>query len=595
MPNSNRSSIVTFALLLIAGLVRPAAAQLRTELVADGFVRPVAIVPDPLSPSRLIVAEHRGLVWVVENGLKQPTPMLDVSAQVQNDGVEQGFLGIVVHPSGDRVFVTFSRKRSPDAPPDAVGDTVLRRYRRSPNPAVLDPATAKDLLIIPQVYRVHKGGDLHFLVDHLSRTLLYMSVGDGGGMSEPGNAQDPQSLRGKMLRLDVDVPDEHPVGYVVPPDNPFVDGLPLAARGEIWAFGYRNPWRFSIDDLGAGRTGALIVGDVGEFNREEIDYEPFGQGGRNYGWFIREGTIATPNVSGTPAYQPLSNPIADYGRDLGRSITGGYVYRGTALPDSYRGRYFFADFFGRVFSLGLAIGPTGEGSVVDYIDHTAELGNLRLMPTFGRDSRGELYVATFGGGAGGSGRVLRFVTAPDELPAPPTNLSYQSEGSTVLLEWDPASVGGAAQGYQLEAGSQSGLADLLVTRASLSSLVAYGVPDGRYFVRVRSYNRHGASAPSNELMVQVGCTGPPAAPTGLAATVGSGGFVTVTWSPAVAATSYVLEAGYGPGLSNAVNVATAVTSVQGAAPPATYYARVRSVSSRCGISTPSQEIVVTVP
>jgi glucose/arabinose dehydrogenase len=587
----SNSTSAFFAFVLVVVLPGLAAGQLRTQLVADGFVRPVAIVPDPLAPARLLVAEHRGLVWVIESGVKQPTPMLDVSAELKNDGNEQGFLGIVVHPSGDRVFVAFTKRRVPD---DGIGDTVLRRYRRSSDPAVLDPSTAKDLLLIPQFNAVHRGGDLHFLTDHLGQTRLFMSVGDSGAALRPDlGAQAPDSLFGKMLRLDVEVADGDPVGYRVPPDNPFVDGAPVPARGEIWAFGYRNPWRFSFDDLGDGRTGAMIVGDVGEITREELNYEPYSQSGRNYGWPIREGAIPGVTPGAAPAYQPLTNPLVDYPRTIGRTVTGGYVYRGGALPSRYRGRYFLADFFGRVFSLGLTVGPAGEATVADYLEHTAELGNPTFIPTFGRDLEGELYIATFGGGAGGSGRVLKIMATPGDPPEPPPSLTHQVQGSTVSLSWAPASTGGTVQGYRMEVGSRSGLADLLTMETTLTSFVAQGVPNGQYFVRVRAFNDHGISGPSPEVEVRVGCA-PPPAPSGLGAEVG-GGYAEVFWDAAAGATSYVLEAGSGPGLSDVAVIPTVTRRLAGPVPPGTYYVRVRAATESCGTGDPSPEIVVTVP
>jgi glucose/arabinose dehydrogenase len=591
-------SLSVFAFIIVQLLAAPqlAAAQLRTELVADGFVRPVAIVPDPLVPGRLIVAEFRGLLWVIQNGRRLPTPFLDLTSQVQHDNIEQGLLGVAFHPAGDRVFVSFSKKPTPTSPPDAVGDTALRRYRRlAGNDAVLDPASATDILVIPQIRSVHRGGDLHFLTPPSGSTRLFMSVGDGGAFADPvGNAQDPQSLRGKMLRLDVEVADTHPVGYVVPADNPFIDGQPVAARGEIWSFGFRNPWRFSFDDIGADATGAMIIGDVGEVTREEIDYEPFGQGGRNYGWFVREGTVPTPNVAGEPSYGPLTEPLGDYPRDIGRAVTGGFVYRGSALPAHYRERYFFADFFGRVFSLGLAIGGGGEARVMEYIEHTAELGNPQFISTFGRDLAGELYITTFRGGTNGTARILKIVPAPDIAPAAPGNLRNQVAGSTVLLEWDPSLAGGSALGFQIEAGSQEGLADLLVTRTPLASMVAHGVADGSYFVRVRAFNDRGLSEASNETTVQVGCVGPVAAPAGLAATVGHDRVVSVAWNAVTGAESYVLLAGTEPNRTDLV-IPVAGTAVSGPVGPGTYYARVYAVNARCGNSAPSAEIVVVVP
>jgi glucose/arabinose dehydrogenase len=200
----------------------------------------------------------------------------------------------------------------------------------------------------------------------------------------------------------------------VPPDNPFVgrDGV----FSEIWALGYRNPWRYSFDDVGEDATRALIVGDVGQNAREEIDYEPAGAGGRNYGWRHREGSIATPGIPPQPIeLGPLVDPIHDYGRGRGQAVTGGFVYRGAGRPASYRGRYFFADFgSGRVWSLGLTIDPdTQEASVSDEVEHTDELGGTTpLLSSFGRDAAGELYVVTL------PGEIYRLVADAAQDPAP---------------------------------------------------------------------------------------------------------------------------------------------------------------------------------
>ena len=224
-----------------------------------------------------------------------------------------------------------------------------------------------------------------------------------------------------MLRIDVvNVPDDHPNGYVVPADNPFLKGTPVAARPEIWSFGWRNPWRYSFDPVALGGTGALVVADVGQNNWEEIDYEPRGAGGRNYGWRIREGAQLNPNAAAqtpAPAYQPLIDPIHQYSHSEGQSISGGYVYRGTALGADFRGRYFFADYVRqRVWSLGLSLGPGGEASAAGLIEHTAELGGgaqLGSVSAFGIDQFGELYIVSHSRGV-----VLRLfieLTAPTGL------------------------------------------------------------------------------------------------------------------------------------------------------------------------------------
>jgi glucose/arabinose dehydrogenase len=189
----------------------------------------------------------------------------------------------------------------------------------------------------------------------------------------------------------------------------------VSARPEIWSFGLRNPWRFSFDDPGRGGTGALVIGDVGQNAHEEIDYEPRGAGGRNYGWRIREG--AHPNVgTAPPAFAPLVDPIFDYDHGAGVCIIGGFVYHGSALGPRFVGRYFFADLVGRVWSLGLAVNATtGEATAVDVREHTAELGGidqLRTISAFGVDAAGELYIVNQS-----AGRVIRIASAldPDRL------------------------------------------------------------------------------------------------------------------------------------------------------------------------------------
>ena len=214
-----------------------------------------------------------------------------------------------------------------------------------------------------------------------------------------------------MLRIDVSVADSHPTGYAIPPDNPFASGAPVAARPEIWAFGLRNPWRYSFDDPNRGGTGALVIGDVGQNRFEEVDYEPPRRGGRNYGWRNREG--AHDNVtSRPPAFLPLIEPIHEYDHGVGQSITGGFVYRGRSLGAAHLGRYFFADFVqGRVWSIRLTVdASTGEARASDLIEHTTELGgsaSLGTVSSFGVDTDGELYIVSYS-----LGRIVRVIAAP---------------------------------------------------------------------------------------------------------------------------------------------------------------------------------------
>jgi glucose/arabinose dehydrogenase len=575
-----------------------AAAQLRAEVVASGFVDPLNVVADPVVPGVLYVVEQRGLVRVVRDGQVLPTPFIDLRGSISSGG-ERGLLGMAFPPNAaatGRVFLNFTNTN---------GDTVIARFTRSAaNPLVANPSTRFDLQwstglrIIDQPFANHNGGHLAFGPDG----YLYVATGDGGSGNDPqNNAQDPASLLGKVLRIDVGVADGDASGIRIPPDNPFLDGVPVPAMPEIWAFGLRHPWRYSFDDFGPGATGALVIGDVGQGAREEIDYEPAGADGRNYGWRLREGRIATPGVPPqSPAFGPLVDPIYDYERSTGRAVTGGYVYRGAQLPAAYRGRYFFADFVSsRVWSLGLRIDPvTREASVVDIIEHTAELGGAAALggiASFGRDLQGELYLATF------AGRVLRIAPAA-AAPNPPRDVRGTVNGSNVLVTWNAPRDGPAPSQYRLEAGSAPGAGDIgaVLSNGADTSLFFANVPSGTYYVRVRSVSAGGVSAPSEEITIVVGaggCTAAPPAPSGVAAMV-SGRTVRLIWTLAATGNgpaSFAIEAGSVPGAAD-----LAIVTVDGAlrelvvnAPPGTYFVRVRSRNA-CGTSAASNEVVVTV-
>ena len=207
-----------------------------------------------------------------------------------------------------------------------------------------------------------------------------------------------------MLRIDVSVPDGDTRGYRIPADNPFVGGSALAAAtlDEIWSFGLRNPWRFTFDPTWLGGTGAMLIGDVGQNAFEEIDYEPARLGGRNYGWRLREAAHDF-NPGTTPAFTPLVEPIFEYDNTFGaggsRSITGGYVYRGTALGAAFRGRYFYADFIsGRIASIALTVDPTTRlATASDFQDHTAAFNSAGGISSIDIDANGEIYVVKYGG------------------------------------------------------------------------------------------------------------------------------------------------------------------------------------------------------
>ena len=392
---------------LLAGLLLNASpgiatAQLRTSVVATGLVNPVAFVVDPMDASTFLVVEQRGTIRGIRNGVVSSTMFLDIRGQLSAGG-ERGLLGIAFPPDAvqsRRFYINFT---NPD------GHTVVARYTRDAQGRVetnsrFDLVWPAGRAFIEQPFANHNGGHLAFGPDG----YLYIGLGDGGSGGDPLNhAQNPNSLLGKMLRIDVGVDDADRRGYRVPGDNPFVDREPIAALTEIWAFGLRNPWRYSFDDWTRGGTGALVIADVGQSAREEVNWEPRGAGGRNYGWRIREGR--NPFDTRLPAaYQPLTDPIHEYPRSDGQSITGGLVYRGSALDGMFNGRYFFADYVaGRVYSIGVALDERQEATAVDLLVVTDMLGGtaeLGLISSFGVDAVGEMYIVSYS-----RGRILKIV------------------------------------------------------------------------------------------------------------------------------------------------------------------------------------------
>jgi glucose/arabinose dehydrogenase len=390
-------------------------AQLRIRVQASGFTNPVAFLPDPTDSGVQFVVQQDGRIRAIRGGTTLAADLLDIRGDIVSGG-EQGLLGLAFPRdagASGRFFVNFT---------DRAGHTVVARFRRSGDPVVADRNSRFDLrwggaagqAYIAQPFANHNGGDLVFGPDG----YLYIGLGDGGAGDDPGHrAQSRTELLGKMLRVDVGVPDTDPIGYRIPPDNPFIAA---GTRPEIWAFGLRNPWRYAFDDPSRGGTGALVIGDVGQNRWEEIDYEPANRGGRNYGWRNREG--AHDNVTSLPpAYQPLIEPIHEYDHTVGQSITGGYVYRGSALGPAFQGRYFFADFIqGRVWSLVLTIDPgTREARAGNLVEHTAELGGFSTLgnvSSFAVDETGELYIVSYSRG------VIFKVLGPPAAPTAPAGL-----------------------------------------------------------------------------------------------------------------------------------------------------------------------------
>jgi len=326
----------------------------------------------------LYAVEQRGVVRAIEpGGVLRERPFLDISDRVRAGG-EQGLLGLAFHPqyaTNRRLFVNYT---------DANGDTVVAEFQTQVD--VADSASERLLLGIGQPRGNHNGGMLAFGPDG----YLYVGTGDGGGAGDPERAgQDRGTLLGKLLRLDVDGPEP----YAIPGDNPFIQAADAAP--EIWAYGLRNPWRFSFDR----QTGDLFIGDVGQGAWEEINAEPATTGGRNYGWNVMEGPdcFAEPGCDTTD----LTLPAAAYGRAGGNcSITGGYVYRGLASP-SLVGAYLFAD-----YCSGTVWGLDAHAAIANGQAEITELTSSGISPvSFGEDEAGEVYLV------GQGGEILRVVAA----------------------------------------------------------------------------------------------------------------------------------------------------------------------------------------
>jgi len=345
--------------------------------VASGFNRPVDI--QNAGDDRLFIVEQSGTIRIINgDNTVNSTPFISIS--VNDNGNEQGLLGLAFHPdyaTNGFFYVHYTRSN---------GASRISRFGTTDDPDIADPNSEFEILEVDQPFGNHNGGGLVFGDDG----FLYIGLGDGGSGGDPGNrAQNPAILLGKMLRIDVDNQDNG-LNYAIPDTNPFVDNTSF--RGEIWDYGLRNPFRFSFDD----ETGAMWIGDVGQSAVEEIDRGT--GGGHNYGWRCYEGS-STFNTSGCPDPSELTFPVAEYAHDNSCgffSVVGGYVYRGADFP-TMQGLYFFSDTC---------------ADDIRYVDATtpaaitfSESFNGNSFVTFGEDQNKELYIS------GLAGTVYRVVDA----------------------------------------------------------------------------------------------------------------------------------------------------------------------------------------
>lgn len=343
------------------------------ESFGSGFTKPVSL--KHAGDSRLFVVEQDGFIQILNSdGTSNPTPFLDIDNLVINisTGDERGLLGLAFHPnysSNGYFYVNYI---------NLSGDTVISRFSVSANPDIADNSSELILLTYSQPYPNHNGGDMHFGADG----YLYISSGDGGNFGDPDdNSQNLENLLGKLLRIDVNNTSGGN-NYAIPPSNPFISN-PAAAH-EIWAYGLRNPWKFSFDSL----NDNLWIADVGQENIEEINMISSSTSGTNFGWRCYEGSTVY-NLTDCPPMNTLTFPVAEYTHNTSGnfkcSITGGYVHRGTINTD-FNGYYFFADYCSNEIG---TIDYDGGDFTIHYSDQFS--GNN--WTAFGEDINGELYIA----------------------------------------------------------------------------------------------------------------------------------------------------------------------------------------------------------
>ena len=355
----------------------PGPVTLGLTTVVSGLTNPVDLETPDDNSGRLFVVEQPGRIKIISNGAVMPTPFLDIASKVNFDGAEQGLLGVAFHPNFSaipKIYVNY------DHVTPGGQETIIAEFTvSSADTNQIDLASERDLILQPQPQPNHKAGQLVFGLDG----FLYFGLGDGGGAGDlPNNAQNLNTLLGKMMRIDVDHTSAGKQ-YAIPSDNPFVSGGGLP---EIFAFGFRNPWRFSLDRPGQ----RFFVADVGQNNFEEIDIL---QKGANFGWHIMEGTHCFNPPTGCNM-TGLTLPIFDYSHSDGVAVIGGFLYHGSAIP-SLQGTYVFGDLTGPIWNL--VEGPPGTWT------RNTLMTTGRQISSFGQDASGELYVLDL------SGSVLKLV------------------------------------------------------------------------------------------------------------------------------------------------------------------------------------------
>ena len=347
---------------------QPTPSPWQLEPVADGIDGDPTDLQAPAGDDRLFLATKQGAIRIIADGAQLPEPLLDLTDKVNSETVEEGLLGLAFHPhyaTNHKFYVFYT---------DLDGHNQVYEYRTDPSdPNRADPSTARHIITFHQTCLLHNGGQLQFGADG----YLYIAVGDGAcfnfGTKPETLDQNPHNILGTIVRIDVDNGDP----YSIPADNPFVDGqdgLP-----EVWAYGLRNPWRFSFDGPN------IYIADVGHHEREELNIADVSRGGINYGWPIVSDTQCIDSNSSCAG---LFTPQIEYYRNDGFAIIGGYVYRGTAIAEMV-GRYFYADYTGWIRTFAYQ-----DGEITEHYDWSQAIEELGQVWSFGKDGHGELYVLT---------------------------------------------------------------------------------------------------------------------------------------------------------------------------------------------------------
>ncbi|MAT90538.1 MAG: hypothetical protein CMC35_07575 [Flavobacteriaceae bacterium] len=440
-------------LLLCSPLLHSQTIDITLNLVSDEFSSPVNL--QHAGDDRLFVVEQFGRIRILNSdGSINPDPFLDISGQISAGG-ERGLLGLAFHPDYDTngfFYVNYT---------DTAGDTQVSRFSvSSENPDLADPSSELPIIDYNQPQSNHNGGCLAFGPDG----YLYISSGDGGGSGDTNNrAQNTELLLGKMLRIDIDTP----VGgnnYSIPADNPFA-GDPSKAQ-EIWAYGLRNPWKFSFD----ADTGDMWIGDVGQGDVEEIDRAGSTEAGLNYGWRCYEGSEPF-NTTGCPEPSELTFPFAEYSSSNGsgnQAITGGYVYRGDDNP-AMQGLYFFADLTGGF------IGTVNDSGTLTEYD-----GFPGFWVSFGEDVENELYIVDLNGGV----YRMEATFGVDDVSAASIRLTPNPTSDSVVVGISSGNI----QSVKIFGIQGNFISETTAIASAETTISTQNLASGIYFVKVTSEN-----------------------------------------------------------------------------------------------------------